>query len=181
MMKKTILALAALAAFFVSAPAIAGDWAEYDVVGIRTDNTKNPNQIFLNTYSGAGLSQFPEGQWNTVSLPSGLPSDIGAIELAGLLIITHGSTAELCDMHVTFRNVGDTLSPSNYQGQVIEPHLGGGQRSGSTLKVPVTNNQFEFFWERTSPGNYPAYCAYTINYSLQAYYRDVVRIYDPGS
>ena len=151
-----------------STPA-AADWIEGSLIGVPLDNPKIPVAVFLNSYTGDGAQA---GQWVEIDLTEqGIPDDTLAVFLSGLLIITHGTTGELCNLTVSFRAPGDDLSAANYLGQAIEAHNGGGQRSTFATWVPVFDRRFEFRWDRGTGGQYPAHCAYAVNLSLQAYVR----------
>lgn len=157
-----------LAAFllFFSLPA-AADWAEGSTFGVRTDNTKTPTAVFLNSYTGVGV---PSGQWQTIDVSTlGIPADAKAVFLSGILIITHGSVTQTCDLQVSLRGYGDNLAANNYIGQAVETHIGGGQRSTMSAFVPVIDGKFQFLWTRSTFGQWPGECAYGVNLSAQGY------------
>ena len=151
-----------------SAP-VMGDWIEGSMIGVPTDNPKRPNAIFLNSYTGDGVHA---GRWHEIDLTKqGIPEDSLAVFLSGLLIITHGTTGEVCNLTVAFRAPGSDLPAGAYLGQAIEAAIGNGQRSTFSTWVPVFERRFEFRWDRGTGGNWPAHCAYAVNLSLQAYVR----------
>lgn len=138
---------------------------------INDTNCKQPNGLFINTYTGAGLAEHPHGQWSELDLSSVTSSIAIGVDLSGLLIITHGSNAETANLRLSFRNIGDSLPGSNYHGQVIETEIGGGQRSPYSTFVPLTAGKCEVYWEVTNiGGSYPDYSSYGINLSIQKYY-----------
>ena len=136
---------------------------------------KNPKAlapIFLNTYTKVAIpaSATQKNTWYQVDLkPMGVSATAKWAFLSGLLIVTHGTSEQSCNLTVSFRGVGDTLTVENYLGQVIEPHLGGGQRSGLASYVPLKNGVFEYAYNYDGDGAWPASCAYGVNLSLQAW------------
>jgi len=157
--------LALLFSFILSAQA---SWTEGTTVGVRTDGTTLVNAIFINSYTGSGPAA---GSWNVVDATSfGIPSDAKSIFLSGILIITHGSTSQTCDISIAFRAYGNTTQTAgNYIGQSVEAHIGGGQRSTMSTFVPLNEGKFEFIWNRNTTGQWPSECAYGINLSAQSY------------
>jgi hypothetical protein len=152
------------------ASALAG-WQEVNVIGVRTDNSKAPTVIFINTYTGTGPAP---GVWHQIDVTAlGVPADAKAAFLSGILIISHGTTAQTCDLTVSLRAPGDDLLAGNYIGQTIETAVGGGQRSNMSSWVPLVGGKFEFQWNRNTYGPWPSECSYGINLSLQAYGRAV--------
>lgn len=164
-MIKFLLVLASLA-LSLSANA---QWVEGSTIGVRADNPKEPMAIFVNSYTGAGPK---EGQWHLLSVTdAGIPADAKSVFLSGLLIITHGTNPETCDLNVSFRAPGNDMVYQASIGQTIEAHIGGGQRSNMATWVPVRNGAIEFYWWRNTAGNWPANCAYGVNLIAQAYLR----------
>ncbi|SRR5229473_3879533 len=95
----------------------------------------------------------PMEQWNDIDMSSLVPEGAMAVFVQGLLIITHGTTQEICDLVISFRLPGDdTGDPSgNYIGQVVEANLGGGQRSPFASWVPISSTRHLEFWWKTTP------------------------------
>lgn len=125
-----------------------------------------PTAIFVNSYAGLGP---PAGQWTEVDLtPHGVPPDAQAAFVSGLLLVTHGTTPQICDLTIYFRKPGDTAEP-NYVGQAIEAHVSGGQRSGFAAWVALLGGKFQYKWGRNTFGQWPSECAYGVNLRLQAY------------
>ena len=154
--------------FLMASTANAG-WVEGTVQGVRDDNSKSPIAIFVNTYAGIGVAN---GVWTRVKVADwGIPADAKSVFLAGLLIITHGTTAQTCNITITFRAPDNTLTAGNYIGQTIEAATGGGQRSNMATWTPVKNGEIEFLWQRGTTGQWPTECAYAINLSAQSYVR----------
>lgn len=160
-MKTIALSLAAL---FLT----AATWTEGTIIGVPTDNPKRPVVVFANSYTGEGPSA---GQWATIDVSEHVPQDTKAVFLSGILILTHGTTAETCNLTTTFRAPGSTHPASDYNGQAVEGAIGNGIRSTMSLWAPVVDGKFEFQWNRNTGGNWPAHCAYGVNLSLQAYAR----------
>lgn len=161
-----------MAALLVTVPASAG-WVEGSVIGVRDDNSKHPIALFINTYTGHGMEEFPPDTWGRLDVTQfGVPEDALAISLSGLLIITHGVNSQICDVHIAFRAPGNDLHPGSYLGQTIEAVITSGQRSNMQTWVPVKDGAIELNWHGAGlPATWPSYCAYGINLSLQAYVR----------
>lgn len=150
-------------------PAFAG-WVTGTEIGVRDDNSKAPIAIFVS--AGLTPSSGPAaGSWNRINVVSalGMPTGVKSVFLTGLLIITHGSTAQTCNLTLAVRAPGDTLAAGNYICQAIEAHLGGGQRSGCSTWAPVVNDEIEIQWDRNTFTDWPTECAYGINLSAQSY------------
>ncbi len=170
-MRKHFFKAAAIATLLFAgiATASAGGWIEGSQIGVRTDNSKNPNAIFVNTGTPAGPV---ENTWHRIKVADlGIPEDAKSVFLAGLLIITQGNTYQTCAIHITFRAPGDAMIAGNYIGQAVEANMGNGIRSNMATWTPVNDGEIEFYWYRTSYGPYPYECAYGINLSAQAYVR----------
>lgn len=158
--------LVAILAFLCSS-AFAQTWQKSTEIYTNPANPKEPIAIFVNSVSGAGQSS---GVWHQVDLkPYGVAFDAKSAMLSGVLIITHGSAPQTCDLTVSFRAVGNNLAAGNYIGQTIETAVGAGQRSTMATFVPLNNGIFEFQWNRNTTGQWPTECAYGINLSLQAW------------
>lgn len=158
-----------LSLFCAVAQANGVQWMEGSVLGVPVGNAKNPMAIFANSYTQAGP---PAGVWTPVYVEQhGVPGDAIAVYLSGILIITHGTTAETADLTVAFRACGNDLPAAAYSGQVVEAHVGGGQRSGVSTWVPLSGACFEWQWNRSTSGTWPTNSAYGINLSMQAYVR----------
>lgn len=163
---KKIFAILALS--LVTFTANAG-WVEGSVTGIRDDNSKAPIALFINSYTNTGPAS---GVWHRITLSSmGIPSDAKGVFLSGILIITHGTTTQTCDLTISFRAPGDTLDAGNYIGQTIEAITGSGQRSNMSTWAPARDGEIEFQWRKNTSGQWPSECAYGINLSAQAYIR----------
>ena len=152
-------------------------WSEGTfITGYRDDNSRpwNLGLIFFNTYTGAGMTQFPVDTWVTVDcVPFGVPADAVAVFLCGLMVITHGTTAETADLQVTFRAPGDTVASNQYIGQTIEASVGNGQRSNLATWVPLVDGKFQMYWHKSTPGTWPTNSSYTINLFPQQYLRPI--------
>lgn len=140
-------------------------WIELKSISIRDDNSKEPIVIFINSSTGTGPIA---GQWHRVSLASvGIPPDADGVFLTGLLIITHGSTPQICDLTISFRAPGNALNEGNYIGQAVETHVTSGERSNMSTWAQARDGEIEFYWNRSTQGTYPSECAYGINLSAQ--------------
>jgi len=144
-------------------------WVEGTTIGVRDDNPKIPVVLFINTYTNTGDTPDTWHQINVNSL--GVPSDAISVGLGGVGIITHGTTAELCEITVTFRAPGNSLNIGDYIIQVIEPHLNGGERQTAFVQTPVVNGYIEYSWHRATTGEWPDHCSYGMNLAIQNYIR----------
>lgn len=121
--------------------------------------------IFFNSYTGAGGAS---GIWNTVDVSNDVHESTVAIHLTGMLIITHGTTAETADLRIHFRQ--DSAQPGSYIHQVIETSVTSGQRSTMACWIPLTSEKkFDWKWEtQYPPGIYPSYSAFGGNLQIDA-------------
>lgn len=154
-------------------------FAEGSIVGVVTDNPQFYRAIFINS----GYPQYTPaaGQWQTINWKDyGLPPDIKAVMLGGMLIITHGYSPVICHETITFARPGSTIDPGNYIFQSLDPpFIGSGVRQTAFTIVPVANGQTWWMWRRGSPaqypaggiGQYPSECAYAVNLNVQGYVR----------
>lgn len=117
------------------------------------------------------------GQWQIVDLtvaPWLLAADAKAAMLSGVLIITHGTTAETADLQVVFRPPGDvrvSCDGANLIGQAMETAVGNGQRSNMSTWVPLVDGRLEYCWRTSTPGTWPNNSSYAVNLSVQAWVR----------
>lgn len=159
-----------LLALIFSLTTARADFVEGTTIGVPSQSPTELNPpIFVNSYAGLGPAA---DSWATVDLSTVVPSGTKAARLDGILIITHGSTAETCDLHIAYRTNGSTLEPG-YIHQAIETSTTGGQRSTAGVWVALdADRKFQFKWYKsTTAGTWPTYCAYGINLSLTAYLR----------
>lgn len=126
--------------------------------------------IFVNTYTGLGGTA---DTWQRIDLkPHGVPADAKAVQLTGILIVTHGQQPETADLSVAFRRPGvDAVTCANYVGQTVEAHVGGGQRTNLMTWVPVVDGAVEFCYRRSTQGQWPGNSAYGVNLFVQAWVR----------
>lgn len=170
MRKLFVFALCYLAACASLAGVNAPPWEETTRFGFNTNNSKYPRAIFVNNYSPGTPAPNVWHQLDVVDM--GLPPDVKWVALGGLLIITHGTIQQQCNLTLTTRAFGDTLDAGEYNAQAIEAHVGGGQRSTMFTIVPVRDGKFEWQWRGNMPDyTWPNYCSYGINLSIQAYGR----------
>lgn len=157
----------------VPKPRKAVPWFECTIIGIPQGEPGSALCWFLNTYTGDGLAQFPQGVWSVIDLSGlGLPPDTKAVELFDLLIITMGTTQELANFTVEYRPHGDTEN-RGYQEQVECNIAGSGCRTdGGGLWVPVSSDlKIEVLWNRTTPPQWPTHASYGITSHVTAYAR----------
>lgn len=129
--------------------------------------------VYVMTHLPSPLGPQAMDQWHTVDLTAaGIPADAKAAFLSGMLIITHGTTVETADIHLTFREHGDASADvTKYIAQSCEAHVGGGQRSTMATWVPLKDGKFDFSYHIATPGAWPTNSAYGINLSVQMWGR----------
>jgi hypothetical protein len=136
-----------------------------------------PTAVFLNSYTGAGVTTpwngviFTRGAWTTVDLSAHIPSNAKAVFLQGILIITHGSQPETADLQINLRPPSSTEAAGNYEGQTVEAAVGGGQRSPFSAWVAVEDGKFQFYWFTPTYGQWPTWSSYGVNLTVQAFSR----------
>jgi hypothetical protein len=142
---------------------------EGNTIGVVTGGPTMHIVVFMNTGSDYLT---PEGVWNTVDVSALVPPDTKAVMLSGMLILTHGSNPDVCNLFLAYRAWGETFNYS-YSGQVDEGSINGGQRLNYTDWCEIRQGKFEYKWWRTPahPGVWPAECAYGLNIRLVAYLR----------
>lgn len=144
---------------------------------IQTPIKEGPTVVFFNSATGLGITTpwdgktFARGAWTSVDVSQHIPTDANAVFLQGILIITHGMNNEVADLQISLRAPSSNLSMGNYIGQVVEPHLGGSQRSPFASWVPVENGRFHFGWFTPTYGPHPAWSSYGVNLVIQAFTR----------
>lgn len=170
-MRKLISCVFAAAAIFIIPNAQAYDWLEYSTIAVPAGGpSSHMNQpLFVNTYTGDGMSKYPPGQWSDVDVSSFVPTDAKAIRLDGLLIITHGTAATTCDLTLAFRAKGETIDYA-YTMQAVSVTTGGGVRSVGGTFVPLDENKkFQVKWTRSTTAQWPNDCSYGFNLRITAY------------
>lgn len=160
------------------APLLAqAQWREGTIVGVVADSpTQRPPLIFVNTWTGEGLDAFPMGVWTDVHTAGLVPAGVIAVDLTGIMIITHGWAVEICDLTIAFRRKGTTREDYPYAGQVIEASTQNGQRTNYTGRIPVDDHGvFQLKWVQTPAYpvgfTWPLFCAYDIDLRLTGYLR----------
>lgn len=171
------LMAAVLAAQPLSALAddIAPQWTRMSEFYVRNDASVTRGDIFVNTHTGKHVPEdCVAGKWCTVEIGRfGLPADAKAVFLAGLLIITHGESAETADLNIAFRPYSTEDSPADegYIGQATETVPAGGVRSGLASWVAVRDGKFQFKYGKSTEGDWPAHSSYGLNLTIQAWAR----------
>lgn len=152
----------------LSQPASSG-W-QTGILHVRNDNGKGPAAIYINTTGPTPGWNFPNNTWQTVDVTkiadANLPVTTKAIQLHGILIVTHGPGVEDCGIDAAFRVPGNGLTEGNYSEQMVVPYGIGGGRQNTTVWVPVKDGKFEFWWKRVPD---PSSCSYGMNLTVQAY------------
>lgn len=148
----------------------SSSFVEGATVGIVAHSPTTFGVVFLNSYTGEGLATFPENEWTTVDVTGIIPDGAKAIYLSGLLIITHGTSEETCDLTVAYRDQGET-EEYPYIAQTVETAVGGGERTPHSIWVAVHDGKFQIKWRRSTTGKWPENCAYGINLKLVGYLR----------
>lgn len=158
----------ALLALLVSAAAPAG-WISAGQFYVPDGLSSGHNLVFVNTTLSGNL---PANQWVTIdATANAVPKDATAILVQGTLIITHGTTPATCDLQIYVRKPGTTYAAFGAFGQAVETQVGGGQRSPWTFLVPVADGKFDFWWQRSTGGEWPTHCSYGINLRVAGYWR----------
>lgn len=147
-------------------------YTEGSIIGVPAKSPTGQNPvIFINTYTGVGMTEHPVNQWSIVDLTGIAPDGTKAVRLDGILIITHGTTVETGDLTVAFRAVGETYD-YGYIMQTIEASVSNGQRSNAGTWVAINaEKKFEMKWNKSTSGQWPDNCSYGINLSLTSYLR----------
>lgn len=141
---------------------------------IRIDSPHPQGDVFFNS-TVQDFHPPIEGAWQTEHVQElNIPTDVIAVFLSGILIVTHGRTNEIADMGIVFRRPGDAtiLCQAGYEvGQVVEADIQGGQRSTMSTWVPVVDGAFQWCWWSSTDGTYPDHPSYGANLTVQAYAR----------
>lgn len=142
------------------------NWIECNKIFVPDDSPAGHTAVFFNTYTHVGASP---NVWTTVDASTIVPTTAKAIHLTGLIIISHGTTAETADIHLHLRT--DQTKEPNYIHQCIETAVGGGQRCTMSCWVALdANHSFQYkYWITNPNGNWPSYSAYAVNLSVDAY------------
>lgn len=144
----------------------ASDWIDITKIHISKKSPTQQQVIFVNSFTEVGPIA---NTWHIVDMSNDLPEEAKAVNLVGILIITHGLNSETADLELFFRAYGET-DYYLYTGQVIEASIYNGQRSTMSVWIPLSSDKkFEFYWTRTNAGQYPSWSAYGINLSLNAW------------
>lgn len=148
-----------------------GRYVEGRKLGVLYDSpTAQQPPIFLNTYTGDGLTQFINGEWCDVDVSTYVPADAVAVYIVGLLIISHGTTIETADMTLAFR----TTREYDYGAlmQCTETQVNSGQREPAGTWVALDDSKkFQVKWVRNTGDPYPLHSSFGVNLSLVAYSR----------
>lgn len=145
-------------------------FVEGTTVGIVMHSPTTLPVVFFNSYTGEGLAAFPENEWTTVDVTRVVPDGAKAIYLSGLLIVTHGTLEETCDLTLAYRDQGETVDYP-YIAQTVETVVSGGARTPHSIWIAVHDGKFQIKWRRSTTGNWPENCAYGINLNLVGYLR----------
>ncbi len=122
-----------------------------------------PRAVFANC---PGPSTISCGAPSTVDLSAIAPANAKAVALSGILIISHPSTSETCNLLTYFRPDA-SHSWGNYRGQTVEVQPGG-VRSNHQVVVPLSPQRTFDIWLSGPEGKatYPIGCAYGANYVI---------------
>lgn len=144
------------------------------------------NAVYVQTHLPVGSDEGPQAticvdapactKWTSAPVtidfrPFGVAEDGKVAFLTGILVITHGSTVETADIHVTFAAAGSPIDCTKYIGQTVEADVGGGQRSNMSTLAPLTDGQTQMCYYLNTPGRWPTNSSYAINLSIQAWGR----------
>lgn len=155
-------------AALLPAVAVAG-WLPAGTFHVPDGTGDGTGVVFINPGAGYHL---PSNQWVSVDVTSvGIPVEATAVAVQGTLIITHGTASETCDLQIYIRKPGSSYTSAGAFGQVVETQVGGGQRSPWTFIIPVEDGRFDFWWQVSTGGSWPANCAYAVNLKAAGYWR----------
>jgi hypothetical protein len=143
---------------------------EGSTIGIVAHSPSAIPVVFFNSHTNEGMATFLENEWTTVDVSGLIPTGSRAVYLAGLLIITHGTLEESCDLTLAYRDQGETGEYS-YIAQTVETVAGGGERTPHSIWIPALDGKFQIKWRRSTTGNWPEHCAYGVNLNLVGYLR----------
>lgn len=161
-----ILPIIFLCACSIHAEYNKDDWIELNKIHVCKHAPTQQQVIFCNSFTCMG----PEcNEWHIADVSHIVSSEAKAVNLTGILIITHGTSHEIANMTLYFRRWGEDQDYL-YCDQVVEAHICGGQRSPLSIWVPLSDDKkFEFKWTRSNDGQWPLWSAYGINLSLNAW------------
>lgn len=147
------------------------NYIEGSIIGVPAKSPSEQNPfIWINTYTGNQMNEHPEGVWTAFSTAGMVPEGVKAVRLDGMLVITHGTTAETADVTVAFRSTSD-INPT-YVMQTIEASIGNGQRSCAGTWVALdSSGAFEVKWTKSTAGQWPTNSCYAIALWITAYIR----------
>jgi hypothetical protein len=130
---------------------------------------KAPIAIFANASRDIGIP--PDGKWHTIDVSDKVPEGTKAINISGLLIISHGQNNETANLRLYLRRNNQTNPGYNYQA--ISALRGSGIRSPMSSWVSLTPKYtFDVKWLVTNAdGKWPAYSAYGMNLTINAVLR----------
>lgn len=147
-------------------------WADCTRFFVRTDNPKGPTVLFVNTNPSGPSAGPTEATWHDYEVETfGLPHQVKAVFLGGILGITPGSTAGLCFIAVSARADGDTLDAANYIFESIigDASADDSDRTNAAAWIPVNDGKWEMQWNALpATRNYPTNCSHLINLAVQA-------------
>lgn len=153
----------------------ASKWVAAQEIFIPSGPPNYP--VFLNTANGIGVVTpyngriFTRQAWTRIDLSGVIPPDAKAVFLQGILIITHGQSPEIADLAVNLKPPSSPENPENYEGQVCEADISGGQRSPFAAWVGVEDGKFDFWWKTNSNGPHPQWSSFGVSLTLQAFAR----------
>lgn len=150
-------------------PAWGNDYGEASTIGYAAHSPGQKRVIIVNTADSFSPELTP-GEWHTIDLSGEMPADTQAVFLSGILIITHGSTPEVCNMYVSFRE-GNGEYPTDPTGQVVKQAAGDGARQNYFELVPVRDGKIDLWWSRSTAGEWPEHCSYGFNFKLVGWLR----------
>ena len=167
----------ALLLALVLAAAAHAQWVECSHFGFPSRSPTDPALGYMPgdgaiIHAGNGwMNQYAaSGVWQTVSVSPYVPTSAVAVFLSGTPLITHGYTAELCDMHISFRATGETTEYV-YTGQILDVFVGSGNRNHFAMWVPVRGGMLDYKLWYSTPEPYPTHCAYGLNLKINGWCR----------
>jgi hypothetical protein len=165
--------IVAMVALVGITPATGQNWQDGQHVFTRAAGVTPTIGFFLNTHTAQAIPAQcgKPSQWCTVDLTAvGIPATAQSAFLSGILIITPGSKAGVCDLHITVRAPNENIPSGDYQMQTAIVAPKDTARSNAAVWVPLVNGQFQLYWWATPQKQmWPTYCSFGANLQVQSY------------
>lgn len=132
-------------------------WRESNRIYTFDDNYGGPTVIFTGTTVAPSQAlYYAPNQWHTINLkPLGVTADALFAEISGFCAITHGTGSGIANLMASFRKPNSAMHESNHRLYVVEAQANGGERDVQSVKVPLVDGCFEFYWHADRPFGVP--------------------------